>query len=63
MLVEADPQRFYRPAYIAHRGWVRLDRGQIDWDDVAGFVVASYRLTAPKRLAARVEDLGADARP
>jgi len=64
-LVETDPDRFYRPAYIAHRGWigVRLDRGPIDWDDVAGFVVGSYRLAAPKRLAARVAGLEADEGP
>src|SRR5439155_18408837 len=29
MLVDADPERFFRPPYVGHRGWlgVRLDRG------------------------------------
>ena len=29
MLVEADPERFFVPPYVGHRGWlgVRLDRG------------------------------------
>lgn len=53
-LIAADPARFYLPAYIGPRGWValRLDTGDVDWDEVAALVVASYRLVAPKRLAA-----------
>jgi len=55
-LVASDPFRFYLPAYIGPRGWValRLDRGEIDWDEVAGFAADSFRLAAPKRLAALV---------
>jgi predicted DNA-binding protein (MmcQ/YjbR family) len=52
-LIAADPARFYLPAYIGPRGWValRLDTGDVDWDEVAALVAASYRLVAPKRLA------------
>jgi len=37
MLVEADPEKFFRPPYVGHRGGlgVRLDRG-LDWDELAG---------------------------
>ena len=51
-----DPARFYLPAYMAHRGWIalRLDAGKIDWNEVAEIVADSYRLVAPKRLAALV---------
>ena len=51
-----DPARFYLPAYMAHRGWIalRLDAGKIDWSEVAEIVADSYRLVAPKRLAALV---------
>jgi hypothetical protein len=54
-LVSAQPARFYLPAYIGPRGWValRLDRGAIDWKEVAELVAGSYQLTAPKRFAAR----------
>jgi phosphoribosylglycinamide formyltransferase-1 len=57
ILLSGDPGRFYRPAYIGPRGWVglRLDVGEIDWAEVRDFIVDSYRLAAPKRLAARVE--------
>jgi len=55
-LIAAEPRRFYMPAYIGSRGWVglRLDTGDIDWDEVAELAAHSYRLVAPKRLAAIV---------
>ncbi|HLT76892.1 MAG TPA: MmcQ/YjbR family DNA-binding protein [Ferrovibrio sp.] len=51
VLVGADPERFFVPPYVGHRGWVgmRLDR-RPDWNEVAELVRRSYRLTAPKRL-------------
>lgn len=53
-LIAANPERFYLPAYIGTRGWValRLDRGDIDWDEVSELVTGSYRMVSPKRLAA-----------
>ena len=55
-----DPARFYLPAYMAHRGWIalRLDVGKIDWNEVEELVADSYRLVAPKRLAALVSRRG-----
>jgi phosphoribosylglycinamide formyltransferase-1 len=54
-LVSAQPARFYLPAYIGPRGWValRLDRGAIDWKEVAELVAGSYQLTEGKRFAAK----------
>ena len=56
-LVAAQPKRFYLPAYIGPRGWValRLDTGKVDWEEVAELVAGSYRLMAPKKLAALVK--------
>ena len=50
----ADPVRFYLPAYIGPRGWIglRLDVEPVDWRQVSDLVIDSYRLAAPKRLAA-----------
>jgi predicted DNA-binding protein (MmcQ/YjbR family) len=57
-LIDSDPELFYLPAYIGPRGWVglRLDLDDVDWALVANHVTESYRLIAPKRLAARVEE-------
>ena len=51
MLVEADPERFFRPPYVGHRGWlgVRLDRG-IHWEELAGIVEDAYAEVAPPKL-------------
>ncbi|HWY55843.1 MAG TPA: hypothetical protein VNZ03_15350 [Terriglobales bacterium] len=51
-MAEAQPRRFYLPAYIASKGWValRLDVGKIDWDEVKELLIGSYALIAPKRL-------------
>ena len=56
-LVEHDPTRFYLPAYIGPSGWVglRLDAGEIDWEEVAEYALGSYRHYAPKKLAALVK--------
>lgn len=56
MLVGSDPERFFVPPYVGHHGWVGawLD-GAIDWDEVADLVEESYRMTAPKRLLALLD--------
>ena len=56
VLAASDPVRFYLPAYVGSRGWValRLDLGDIDWEEVSELVSGSYRMIAPKGLAARV---------
>ena len=49
--------RFFRPPYVGHRGWVgmRLD-GDVDWAEVAEVCTDAYRLVAPKRLLAQLAD-------
>jgi predicted DNA-binding protein (MmcQ/YjbR family) len=56
VLLASDASRFCSPAYIGPKGWVGLclDVGKVDWTEVADFLTDSYRLAAPKRLAARV---------
>ena len=50
-LVEVDPERFFVPPYVGHRGWlgVRLDRG-LDWDELAGICEDAYAQVAPRKL-------------
>ena len=51
MLVDADPEKFFVPPYVGHRGWlgVRLDRG-LDWDELAGIAEDAYAEVAPPSL-------------
>lgn len=55
-LVSSEPDRFYIPPYVGHRGWlgVYLDV-RVDWDEIADLVLAAYREVAPKRLLAQLD--------
>jgi phosphoribosylglycinamide formyltransferase-1 len=55
--VRRDPERYYLPDYIGPRGWfgLRLDRGRVDWREVANVVARSYRLTAPQTLLRKLD--------
>ena len=56
MLVGADPDRFFVPAYVGHRGWIGVAlRVEHDWDELGDLIEESYRMTAPKRLAAQLD--------
>ncbi|MEX2373078.1 MAG: MmcQ/YjbR family DNA-binding protein, partial [Dehalococcoidia bacterium] len=59
-LIEADPDAFFRPPYVGHRGWigVRLDRG-LDWDEIAELCTEAYRVIAPARLLRALEERAA----
>src|SRR5918999_415163 len=50
-LVEADPERFFVPPYVGHRGWLgfRLDR-PYDHDELAGICEDAYVEVAPQKL-------------
>ncbi len=55
-LVEQEPERFFVPPYVGHRGWIglRLDIDP-DWDEVAGILEDAYRLVAPKTLIKQLD--------
>jgi len=55
-MVTAEPDRFFVPPYVGHRGWVgvRLDRGA-PWDEIAGVIEEAYLERAPKTLRAALE--------
>ncbi len=51
MLVQANPQSFFKPPYVGTRGWlgIYLD-GAVDWVEIGIMVERAYRQVAPKRL-------------
>ena len=57
-LVAADPARFFLPKYLAFRGWVgmRLGEFEVDWDEVEDLLTDAYRLVAPRRALAVLDD-------
>ncbi|WP_394827782.1 MmcQ/YjbR family DNA-binding protein [Pendulispora albinea] len=57
MLVSARPEVIFIPPYVGHKGWigVYLDGKSIDWGELAALIEDSYRLIAPKRIAASLD--------
>ena len=56
-LVRSDPGRFFAPPYVGPKGWVGvyLDR-RPDWAMLAELLRDAYRMTAPRHLAARLDE-------
>ncbi|QIK96155.1 phosphoribosylglycinamide formyltransferase [Sphingomonas sp. HDW15A] len=52
-LIEAQPDVYYWPKYYGASGWlgIKLNRRDVDWDQVADWLERSWRACAPKRLA------------
>jgi hypothetical protein len=60
-LVAQEPDRFFRPPYVGHRGWlgVRLRADGLaapDWDEIAEIVHEAFRLVAPTALLSGLDD-------
>jgi len=57
MLVSQRPDRYFVPPYAGTSGWfgIYLDE-KPDWTEVAQRLEESYRLVAPKRLLAQMDD-------
>ena len=66
LVVQPDPEdrpalvedpRTYIPAYLGPSGWVGVDLdGGTDWAEVAELLDASFRLTAPRRSIAELDE-------
>ena len=59
-LIGTDPDRYFRPPYVGHRGWVgvRLTADGLaapDWAEVDELVRDAYRAVAPKSLASQLD--------
>jgi hypothetical protein len=54
-LVDEEPDRFYVPAYVGHRGWigVRIDR-KPDWAEIEQILFEAYACVAPAKLVAQL---------
>jgi hypothetical protein len=54
LLIEADPELYSRPAYLWPSGWITISLADeaVDWAHVEARLLTSWRLAAPKRLAA-----------
>jgi hypothetical protein len=56
-LVGSAPDRFFRPPYVGHRGWIgiRVD-GPVDWTEIAELCEDAYRAVAPAKLIKELDE-------
>lgn len=61
MLIDSDPELYYRPAYLGPSGWIgiRLDLPPVDWTHISEWLAKSWRLSAPRRLT-KLADIAAE---
>jgi predicted DNA-binding protein (MmcQ/YjbR family) len=57
-------KRFTYADYVGRFGWVTMSlAGRVDWDEIAGLILTSYRLIAPKRRLMAFDGEAKKARP
>ncbi|HYW51195.1 MAG TPA: MmcQ/YjbR family DNA-binding protein [Gemmatimonadaceae bacterium] len=56
LLIESDPDRFFKPPYVGPSGWIGvwLDR-RPPWKQVAELLEDGYRLVAPRALLVQLD--------
>jgi hypothetical protein len=55
-LIDRAPETYKPSAYVGRFGWVTVDLSRIDTLELDGLLRQAWRLTAPKRLAATLEE-------
>ena len=46
-MVAAEPERFFRPPYVGHRGWLGVHLRTVDDDELRAIVTEAFRTVAP----------------
>ena len=52
MLIQGDPETFYKPPYVGVRGWVAIELERVSDEELATYLLDVWRLIAPKSLQA-----------
>ena len=55
-LIDLDPETFASSAYVGRFGWVTVDLDRVDPAVLASLIREAWRRSAPKRLAATLEE-------
>ena len=55
-LIELDPATFAKSAYVGRFGWITVDLDRVDPALLATLLREAWRRSAPKRLAATIEE-------
>ena len=56
MLIDAAPQKFFKPPYVGVRGWVGIELAEISPEELAHHLRTAWQQIAPKRLLSALGD-------
>jgi len=51
-LIEASPEKFYKPPYVGVRGWIGIELDRVNDEELAVHLREAWRLIAPEKLQA-----------
>ena len=54
-MVETEPDRFFRPPYVGHRGWLGVQLLEVTQPELDAIVLDAFRQVAPKRVQDRLQ--------
>ena len=56
-MIDEEPNVFFRPPYVGHRGWIGVRLGRtVTNDELRAILEDAFRVVAPKTLAARLDE-------
>ena len=55
-MVETEPDRFFRPPYVGHRGWLGVELATVTADELEAICRESFRVVAPPTLRDQLDD-------
>lgn len=54
-LIEAEPDKFFKPPYVGVRGWIGINLDQVDDAELASHIRQAWLIIAPIKLHAALE--------
>jgi len=49
MLIQASPEKYYRPPYVGVKGWIGVELERVDDGELGSHIHEAWQLIAPKR--------------
>jgi hypothetical protein len=56
VLIESDPNKFFKPPYVGVRGWIGIELDEVSDDELESHIRQAWRIAAPKKLSASMEE-------
>ena len=50
MMIEASPDKFFKPPYVGVKGWVGVELNQVTDDELKSLILEAWKLIAPVKI-------------